>query len=150
MSSFSGSNVEGRGFQAWSRRESSPEQTARWSGVNIAAMVVGFVFFWPVGLVVLFWILSGRHVQELPGAIRQQWNHMFGGSKRSSDEIDNLVFKEYQQTQYDRIREIKEEIKHRAQRFTHFRADAQRRVDQEEFDRFMASNPASAPGKSES
>lgn len=140
MSSSNGSSVEHQGFQSWSRCGSNWGRTARWSGVNIAAMVVGFVFFWPVGLVVLFWIMSGRQVQELPGAIREQWHHFFGGSKSPVEGIDNRVFNEYQQTQYDRIREIKEEIKHRAQRFSDFRSDARRRADQEEFDRFMASN----------
>ncbi len=143
MSSTSG-NVEHQGFQSWSRCGSNSARTARWSGINIAAMVVGFVFFWPVGLVVLFWIMSGRQVQELPGAVREQWVHFFGGGKTPVEVIDNRVFNEYQQTQYDRIREIKEEIKHRAQRFTDFRNDAQRRADQEEFDRFMASNPTAS------
>ena len=150
MSSSSGSNVEHQGSQSWSRGQGNWGRTARWSGVNIAAMVVGFVFFWPVGLVVLFWIMSGRQVQELPGAIREQWGHFFGGSKTPAEGIYNRVFNDYQQTQYDRIREIKEEIRHRAQRFTNFRADAQRRVDQEEFDRFMASNPTASSSKSDS
>ena len=30
---------------------------AKWSGVNIAAMVIGFVLWWPIGLFLLFWIL---------------------------------------------------------------------------------------------
>lgn len=115
---------------------------ARWTGVNIAAMVVGFVFFWPVGLVVLFWIMSGRQVQELPGAIKEQWARMFGKGD-VVEAVDNVVFNEYQQTQYDRIREIKEEIKSRANRFSEFRMDAKRRADQEEFNRFMASGPYS-------
>lgn len=150
MSSSRGSNVGHQGFQSWSRGQDESGRTARWSGVNIAAMVVGFVFFWPVGLVVLFWIMSGRQVQELPGAIRGQWQHFFGASKTPAEGINNRVFNDYQQTQYDRIREIKEEIKHRAQRFTNFREDAQRRVDQEEFDRFMASNPTNSSSKSDS
>lgn len=115
---------------------------ARWNGVNIAAMVVGFVFFWPVGLVVLFWIMSGRQVQELPGAIKEQWARMFGKGD-AVEAVDNVVFNEYQQTQYDRIREIKEEIKSRANRFSEFRMDAKRRADQEEFNRFMAGGPYS-------
>ncbi len=123
---------------SWSGSGGNWGRSARWSGVNIAAMVVGFVFFWPVGLVVLYWIMTGRNVQELPGAVRDQWNRMFNGSKTPLNHADNIVFSEYQQTQYDRIREIREEIKSRAQRFGEFRMDARRRADQEEFDRFMA------------
>lgn len=114
-----------------------------WSGTNIAAMVVSFVLFWPVGLVVLFWILKGRNVKDLPAAIADKWRDLSGqwGSDRVSS--GNSVFNEFQQTQYDRIREIKDEIKERSSRFNDFRADAKRRADEEEFRQFMASSPSS-------
>ncbi len=143
MSSSQASAVGYRGSRSWSRCGGGEGRVARWSGINIAAMVVGFVFFWPVGLVVLFWILSGREVQDLPGAVREQWNHLFSGNKNHHGLDDNVVFSEFQQTQYDRIREIKEEIATRARRFKEFKMDAKRRADQEEFNRFMASGPDS-------
>jgi len=103
-------------------------------------MVIGFVFFWPVGLVILYWIIRGRDVRDLPAAAREKWSQMFGRSKGGPS--GNIVFEEYQQTQYDRIREIKEEIRERGRRFADFREDAKRRADQEEFNQFMASSPA--------
>ena len=110
--------------------------------MNIAALVAGFVIFPPLGFIVLLWTLSGRPITELPGAIRDKWNQYKGGKREMKPEAsDNAVFKEYQQTQYDRINEIKEEIRTRAQRFAAFRSDAQRRKDQEEFDTFMSSAP---------
>lgn len=109
-----------------------------WTGYNIAAMVLGFVFFWPVGLVILYWIIRGRDVRDLPAAAREKWSVFFGSSDRRGG---NIVFEEYQQTQYDRIREIKSEIKERSRRFAEFREEAQRRADQEEFNQFMASSP---------
>ena len=138
MSTSSTSTVEQSAYRSWSRCGNGLGRSARWSGFNIAAMVVGFVFFWPVGLLVLFWIMSGRNVQDLPAAIQQQWSRLFNGNSERGMASDNVVFHDYQQTQYDRIREIKEEIKSRAQRFAEFRMDAKRRADQEEFDRFMA------------
>ena len=114
----------------------------RWTPMNIAAMVLGFVCFWPVGLLVLFWILSGRNVQDLPEAVREKWQQFFGDtSNKRRGSSDNIVFDEYQQTQYDRINEIREEIKARHARFQAFRMDAKRRADEEEFNRFMASKP---------
>jgi len=107
-------------------------------------MVLGFVFFWPIGLLILFWILSGRNVQTLPGAIRQQWSHFsdhWSGFSGDNVRSGNVVFNDFQSTQHDRIREIKEEIKVRSQRFNAFRADAKRRADEEEFNRFMSSAP---------
>lgn len=114
-----------------------------WSPLNIGAMVFGFVLFWPVGLLVLYWNISGRDVRDLPAAIKQKWSSMF--NRRSSESTPstngNSVFDEFQQTQYDRIAEIKEEIKERARRFNEFRMDAKRRAEQEEFSQFMASHP---------
>jgi hypothetical protein len=121
---------------------------ANWSGINIAAMVVGFVLFWPVGLFVLYWIATGRDVGDLPQWIHQHWSRVTGMCKgkegfSKDPRNDNVVFNEFQQTQYDRIREIKEEIKGRARRFAEFRANAKRRADKEEFNQFMADAPGS-------
>lgn len=123
-------------------RSGGCRRQGNWSGINIAAMVVGFVFFWPVGLVVLFWIMTGRNVRDLPAAVQSIWARFFGnwGSERMSAN-DNIVFNEFQQTQYDRIAEIKGEIRDRAKRFDDFRNDAKRRADEAEFNQFMASAP---------
>lgn len=143
MSSTSASAVEQGNCQSRGRwRGCGRSSRAHWSGFNIAAMVLGFVIFWPIGLVVLGWILSGRNVQELPGAVRHLWSTVFDRNGDSqAGGFGNSVFRDYQQTQYDRISEIKEEIKARSRRFSEFRSDAKRRADQEEFDRFMASSP---------
>jgi hypothetical protein len=120
---------------------------ANWSGLNIAAMVVGFVVFWPIGLLILYWIIRGRSVKELPNSIREQCSRMGRSRHRNnSGSSDNVVFDEFQQTQYDRIREIKDEIKERSRRFTEFRANAKRRADEEEFNRFMDEAPVRNDG----
>jgi|GEM_PF-5125446 len=46
------------------------DRKGNWSGRNIAAMVVGFVLFWPLGLVLLYWNITGRDVKDLPAAAR--------------------------------------------------------------------------------
>jgi hypothetical protein len=113
-----------------------------WSGANIVAMVLGFIIFPPLGLVVLAWTILGHPIQDLPGWVRDKWNQMFrsrsGGSQHDSD---NSVFNDFQQTQRDRIREIKEEIRNRAEAFRSFRENAKRRQDQKEFEDFMSSKP---------
>lgn len=138
------------------------QSKGKWSPFNIVAMVLGFVVFWPIGLVLLFWILSGRDVRDLPAAIQRKWQafsqqsrvglHRRGGSDNA---MDNTVFNAYQQTQWDRVREIEGEIRDRAKRFMDFRADAKRRADEKEFSEFrefMNSQPtadASAPNARE-
>ena len=116
-----------------------------WSPLNIGAMVLGFVLFWPIGLVLLYWNISGRDVRDLPRTIKQKWFAMFNrNSSRHlgiAETSQNSVFEEFQQTQYDRIAEIKEEIKARARQFNDFRSDAKRREEEEEFNNFMANKP---------
>lgn len=143
MSSSNGATVNQSNDRSWGPCRSGRGRRGNWSSFNIAAMVLSFVFFWPVGLLVLYWILTGRQVQDLPGAIKQKWQELRGGAHGFSDQSSNSVFNDFQQTQYDRINEIKHEIKTRSTRFKEFRADAQRRADQEEFNSFMASSPGS-------
>ena len=145
MSSSTGSNADSSARPSWSRcgsRVSRQGNCVRWNATNIAGMVVGFIVFWPIGLFVLAWILSGRQVRDLPAAARNVWSHLFNGVQtQRHSATDNIVFNEYQQTQYDRISEIKNEIRDRASRFSEFREDIQRRRDREELERFMASSP---------
>lgn len=117
--------------------------SCRWGAANTVATVLGFVIFWPAGLAILFWVLSGRHVRDLPHTLKSAWDSVSEHLPRARERTatDNVVFNDYQNTQYERIREIRDEIAERARRFTEFKQDAQRRRDQEEFDQFMASAP---------
>ncbi len=124
-----------------SHRGSSCCGRGHWSGTNIVAMVLGFFLFAPLGFAVLLWTIAGHPIEELPGWLRDKWQQLFRGAARTRGDSDNVVFNEYQQTQYDRIREIKEEIRRRAEAFRNFRFDAKRRRDQHEFDEFMATSP---------
>lgn len=150
MSSTTQNDVSSAG-KAWScgsGRSSHRERSHRWSGTNIAVMVIGFIIFWPIGLALLAWIMSGRDVRDLPAAIKMLWNQYSGGigigrEQRFMAGSENIVFNEYQQTQYDRISEIKNEIRERSRRFRDFSMQAKRRADQEEFEQFMANAPDS-------
>jgi len=141
MSSSSGTTVNQSNDRSWGPCRTGQACKGNWTGLNIVVMVASFVFFWPIGLVVLYWILTGRNVKDLPGAIKQKWDEFRGNSSSFSMHSGNVVFNEFQQTQYDRINEIKHEIKMRSERFNEFRSDAKRRADKEEFDRFMANSP---------
>jgi hypothetical protein len=110
-------------------------------------MVIGFVLFWPLGLVILYWNIRGRNVKDLPAAIQSKWSSLVNGNfgRQGSHEGrsgENVIFDEYQQTQFDRVRELKDEIKNRARNFRVFKSDAQRREDEVEFNDFMSSDRA--------
>jgi len=146
MSSSSGTTVNQASQRSWGPCRTRHARKGNWSSFNIAAMVISFVFFWPIGLLVLYWMLTGRNVQDLPGAIRAKWQEFSVGSHSFGERSGNSVFNDFQQTQYDRINEIKHEIKARSERFKEFKMDAKRRADQDEFNRFMASSPGSVDG----
>ena len=144
MSSSSDSACNQSNHQSWGQCEWGRMRKSNWSAMNIAAMVLGFVFFWPVGVVIVLWILSGRNVNDLPQAITNLWRNVTGKTKHDGEGVpgsENSVFNDYQQTQRDRIREIKDEIKERARRFRDFRTAAKRRADEEEFNQFMSRAP---------
>ena len=97
----------------------------------------------------LYLILTGRSVTDLPGIIRNLWFKVSGNRGREAlhGASGNSVFNEFQQTQYDRIREIRDEIKERSRRFAEIRERAQRRADEEEFNRFMDEVPVRNHGQ---
>lgn len=140
--SDSNHSVKESGHEHGHRRRCCSGGRANWSMMNIGVMVFGFIMFWPIGLFLLFWIMRGRDVAELPGAIRNKWED-WGRKGRNSHAVfsDNVVFNDYQQAQLDRISELREEMHERARRFHEFRDQAQRRKDEEEFNRFMADAP---------
>jgi len=147
MSSTDNSSVRRPGLSASHYAGNGWCTKGKWTPVNIAAMVFSFMIFWPLGLFLVFWICSGRDAMELVGKVRTLI-HKFRGSDYL-DRVDlagtsnsNKVFQEYQQTQYDRIHELKAEIRERATRFNAFRSERKRREDQEEFNLFMATSPA--------
>lgn len=113
-----------------------------WSAANIAAMIVGFIVFPILGLALLFWTILGNPIQELPNWLRRKWADLVSSrSEVSKEDIDNVVFNEYQENQFDRIKEIKEQILKSAEDFRVFRSETKRRQDQQEFDDFMSSKP---------
>lgn len=147
MSSSSNTAYTQSGNRLWGRcRQHGNNKCGNWSGLNVTAMILGFVLFWPVGLLIMFSNMSGRDVKDLPQGIRDLWSGITGIWNRNDsfsrpDYSENDVFNEYQQTQFDRIHEIKEEIKARSRSFREFRENLKRRANEEEFNRFMADKP---------
>lgn len=115
-----------------------------WTPVNIALMVLGFIFFTPIGLIILFGLIAGVSPMQLPGKIMswfegasEQFSSMRSTHSRSRTRSGNAVFDEYQQTQLDRIDEIRAEVRDRDHRFTSFKDEEKRGKDKKQFDRFM-------------
>ncbi len=111
-----------------------------WTLLNIGSIIVGFILFWPIGIFLLFWMLSNRDVRELPGIIKERTR----GVRLWFNQQTNTgirVFDEFQQTQMDRIDEIKKEIKERYEAFRHYKEEKNRAAEQNEFEEFMKRTP---------
>jgi len=131
---------------------SSSERTGRkpscsgsvWTPMNIAIMALAFFLFMPLGILVLIGLIAGVSPLQLPAKIASwasQASEGFEGMRAATGTrraaSGNAVFDEYQQTQIDRIEEIRTEVKERDTQFANFKIDEQRAKDRKQFDRFM-------------
>jgi hypothetical protein len=109
----------------------------RWGGFEIAAMVLGFVLFWPVGLAILFWILwSKRQGREV---ILPAWMPRIGPlAETSAASTGNSAFEEWRHAELDRLEEERRKLAAAQAEFQGFVDQLKRAKDREEFDRFMA------------
>ena len=125
----------------WDQADRQCKSNGAWTPMSIALMVLGFVLFWPIGLAILFGIMAGIKPTALPGRMAAWFDGMKGQMSHpfetKATHTGNRVFDEYQQTQMDRIEEIKAEVKDRSDRFNRFKGDEERQRQQDQFDRFM-------------
>jgi hypothetical protein len=95
---------------------------ARGKGAWIAAMILGFIFVWPIGLAILFFMLwSNRMSRSFFGCQKSRRNHNSTG---------NTAFDAYKQDTIERLNEEQSAFNGFVQRLR----DAK---DKTEFDQFM-------------
>jgi hypothetical protein len=105
-------------------------------------MALGFVLFWPVGLMILAYLMWSGKLMCCIGGFGSRRGHdfrrwdLFSGESRSTG---NVAFDDYREATLRRLEDERRE-------FTQFLERLRRAKDQEEFDRFMAerSSPPSA------
>ena len=95
-------------------------------GAWIAAMVLGFVFFWPVGLAILFYMIWSKRMFH-KGCSRKSWSHRGMGAMTRTG---NSAFDAYKADTLERLE--------REQRdFEAFLERLREAKDKAEFDQFM-------------
>jgi len=102
----------------------------RGKGAWIAAMVLGFIFFWPVGLALLFYMIWSKRMRSFStGCGHAHRHHHYGrhGSFRSSG---NVAFDAYKRQTLDRLEDEREA-------FQSFLEQLRAAKDKTEFDEFM-------------
>jgi hypothetical protein len=114
-----------------------------WTPLTIVLMVIGFIVFWPLGLVMLAYILWGQRVPEIRRhfeGMRSEWHNAWGGcgSRRASfSQSGNAAFDDYRERELRRLDEERRKLDEERRHFEEFVHNLRRARDQEEFDRFM-------------
>ncbi len=115
-------------------------------------MVLGFVFFWPIGLAVLAYNMWGSRFRSGFHEMRRQFrnseffrdhphaNASFGGSPFATG---NTAFDDYRTREMERLEAERRKLDAMRAEFDEFMRNLRRAKDQEEFDRFM--NGRNAP-----
>lgn len=109
-----------------------------WTPLSITIMVLGFIFFWPLGLAVLAWILWGERFQDWWAENRHRMD------VRGS--TGNEAFEDYRRAELDRLERERRRLEEEAAAFQTFMHDLRRARDREEFDRFMTERRRDAGG----
>lgn len=100
---------------------------ARGKGAWIAAMVLGFVFLWPLGLAILFYMIWSNRMSCKSRDWKSRWNHRMGPFAPTG----NAAFDEYRA---ETLRRLEDE----QTAFQSFLERLRRAKDQAEFDQFMS------------
>ena len=124
--------------QGWfSRSESWLDRKGK--GAWIAAMVLGFVFFWPIGLALLFYMIWSKKMFSSSCRNRSRGK---GKSRYSMSSTGNSAFDAYKEDTLHRLEQEQSDFENFLQRLR----DAK---DKAEFDDFM-DDRAKAAGSEES
>lgn len=111
-----------------------------WTPLTITLMILGFVFFWPLGLAMIAYILWGdrlhRAFDTVGDDLRRGASTMraeFGGGRTG-----NSAFDDYRDRELKRLEEERHRLDEMRAEFDDFLANLRRARDREEFDQFMA------------
>jgi Protein of unknown function (DUF2852) len=112
-----------------------------WTPITIVLMVIGFMLFWPLGLIMLAYILWGDRVPEIRrhfAGMRRGWSREWGGcGPRGYAPSGNSAFDDYRERELRRLDEERRKLEEERREFEAFVHNLRRARDQEEFDRFM-------------
>ena len=123
-------------------------------GLEIAGIILGFIFVWPLALAYLVWKIMGYPKYDEAKAFL---NETFG---RAADDLfnsrraaggfayagsGNAAFDEYRRSELERLEEERRKLDEEARDFRNFVEELKRAKDREEFDAFMAKRRGNGP-----
>jgi len=100
-----------------------------WTPLGVAAMVLGFILAWPLGLAVLAYILWGGRIDDL---VTRAVDSFKGATRRTPASTGNAAFDEYKAAT---LRDLEQ----RQDEFAEYVEQLRQARDREEFEHFMNS-----------
>jgi hypothetical protein len=132
----------------------------RWKPIELVAMILGFIFFFPIGLAILAWKIYqaktayagdfGQFAQDKWGGFEKRCGFSAmargfeGGWPASSG---NSAFDDWRKTELARLEEERRKIFEAEKAFNDYLEGLRRAKDREEFERFMASRANQGPSE---
>ncbi len=137
------------------------EMRRAWRPLELAAMILGFVLFWPLGLAILVWKgwkegwwSNARPAYAAAGESRmsgcwssREWRRSAWSGwddRELRRDSGNLAFEEYKQAELKRLQEEFDRLVAEQKAFGDFLENLRRAKDKAEFDQFIASRRSGA------
>src|SRR5262245_21241832 len=117
--------------------------------LTLLLMILGFIFFWPLGLAMLAYIVFGHRIPEIRQHFEgmkqdwsRDWNRDWGCVPRADrggryPRSGNHAFDDYREKELKRLEEERKRLDEELRDFESYVDDLRRARDAEEFDRFM-------------
>jgi Protein of unknown function (DUF2852) len=126
--------------------------------LTLLLMVLGFVFFWPLGLAMLAYMVWGHRVPEIQRHFADAksnwtrdwdcgpgWGRNARWGSRGFTRSGNAAFDDYRERELKRLEEERRRLDEDLRDFEGYMNDLRRARDQEEFDRYMRERPNRKP-----
>ena len=136
----------------------SPSGRMRWKPIELLAMILGFIFFFPAGLAILGWKIY-QSKTAYAGDFGQFAHEKWGGFEKRSGlgemarqfsaewpaSSGNSAFDDWRKAELKRLEEERRKIFEAEKAFDDYLEGLRQARDREEFERFMASRANQGP-----
>ncbi|PPQ29191.1 hypothetical protein CCR94_15920 [Rhodoblastus sphagnicola] len=121
-----------------------------WKPIEVVAMILGFIWFFPIGLAILFWKIwqsksryqgdFGQFAQEKWGEFEQRagLSGMARGFAEWPKSSGNAAFDDWRKAELERLAEERRKIFEAEKAFEDYLDGLRRAKDREDFEKFMA------------
>ena len=107
--------------------------------IGLVGMILGFIFFWPIGLAILFFNIWNRKGRMMPFANMSNFMERAPFARPSTG---NMAFDDWRRAELERIEKERQKLADAEREFAAFSDELRRAKDREEFERFMQARRA--------